>query len=912
MGSISVFGRRRMAHDVKRSLLVVLGLGVLFAALSVQMKGAEAANPPPEFADIVIADEIYSPVSLGMAPDGRLIVLADAGVAYMVKNDQLLGTPVFDIRDKVEDASDRGLQSIAFDNNFAVNGYIYVIYTYDTNGLNGGAGEDDGVGQNRLVRFTMNGDVASNETLIYNNFPMADALFHYGGAIEMGTDGKLYTTVGDYLLGANGQDRTNIKSTVLRLNTDGTIPTDNPFYNTLTGDNRAIYAYGLRNPWQTAKNPVDGTIFISDVGANLYEELNVLEAGANYGWFLAEGPKDPNDPAEAGFTDPFWSYRHSDDFPNAPFAGCAIVGGSFYETPNPTFPAQYHGKYFTGDYCQGRINTVDPVTGQAEAFMDGFDFGLVDMAVSPVNGDLYYIDQSFNGDNQFPAGGIGKITYIGQQTDITITTAPSDVSIAVGGDASFFVGVSAPGDVTYQWLRGGVAIPGENGPRLTINNVTAADNFARFKVEISNGEQTIRSDAAVLRITNNTVPVPSITFGGANGGYRAGQAITFSGSATDAEDGTIPAADLRWEIRLNHDDHDHALVNNLVGANGSFTVPPAIEVSTNVWVTLYLTATDSDGTSTTVTQRIDPKVVNITLASNPAGLSVGLDGSNQSAPYTFDSVVGVVREISAPASQSNGGVAYTFDNWSDGLGRNATRVTPNGNTTWTATYSGGGGGDVCTATTVGGGVRIDWTNKPGTEVIRDQNGWVTTPAAGTLSYTDAGGSVNDGWVVRRSGSDEVCETDGGPPPAGDCVITTVANGQKVDWQPVPGENRYQVRRNGSWRATVTNNTDYIDSTGDGNDTYAIRYNLNQGDGPQTITCSRGGNPPNNVCYVAPRAAGGVTVTWQNKPGTEVVRNANGWVTTPAAGTLTYDATNGSLNDGWTIRRRGVDEVCQVL
>ncbi len=909
MSVAGVIGHGRIARDARRALLIVLGLGVLFAALSAQMRGAEAGNPPPEFADIVIADEIFSPISMGMAPDGRLIVLADAGVAYMVKNDQLLPTPVFDIRNRVDDAADRGLQSIAFDNNFAVNGYIYVVYTFDTNGA------DDGVGKNRIARFTMNGDVATNETLIFNGFPDADATFHYGGGIEMGNDGKLYTTVGDYLLGANGQDRTNIKSTVLRLNPDGSIPTDNPFYNELSGNNRAIYAYGLRNPWQTAKNPVDGTIYISDVGGDLYEELNVLERGANYGWFLAEGPKDPNDPAEANFTDPFWSYQHSDNNPNAPFAGCAIIGGSFYETPNPTFPEQYRGKYFTGDYCQGTINTVDTVTGVPQPFMDGFGFGLVDMAVSPINGDLYYIDQSFNGDNTFPAGGIGKITYVGPQTDITITTPPSDVSIAVGGDASFFVGVSAPGDVTYQWLKGGVPIPGANGPRLTIPNVQASNNFDRYKVEISNGQQTIRSESAVLRITNNTVPQPSISFGGANGGYRAGQPITFTGSATDAEDGTIPSANLRWEIRLNHDDHDHALVNNVIGSNGSFTVPPAIEISTNVWVTLYLTATDSDGTSTTVTQRIDPKIVNITLASSPTGLNLGLDGSNQRAPFTFDSVVGVVREISAPASQTLNGTTYTFDNWSDGRGRNATRVTPNGNVTWTASYNGGGGGgEVCTATATAEGVRVDWTNKRGTEVVRNNDGWVTTPPGGTLSYTEPGGNVNNGWLIRRDGVDEQCRVVGTPPPAGDCVVTTVATGQRVDWEPVPGETRYAVRRNGSWVTTVANRTDYVDTAGDTNDNYVVRYDLEDGNGKQTIDCTRGGTPPpTNVCYVTSRAAGGVTITWQNKQGTEVLRDNSGWVATPPAGTLSYDAPNGSLNDGWLIRRDRVNnETCQVL
>ena len=93
-----------------------------------------------------------------MAPDGRLIVLTDAGKAIMIKNDQLVSTPVFDLRGVVDTAADRGLQSIAFDNNYANNGYIYVVYTRDTNNI----------GRNRIVRFTMNGDVATNETLLFD------------------------------------------------------------------------------------------------------------------------------------------------------------------------------------------------------------------------------------------------------------------------------------------------------------------------------------------------------------------------------------------------------------------------------------------------------------------------------------------------------------------------------------------------------------------------------------------------------------------------------------------------------------------------------------------------------------------------------------------------------------------------
>lgn len=150
---------------------------------------------------------------------------------------------------------------------------------------------------------------------------------------------------------------------------------------------------------------------------------------------------------------------------------------------------------------------------------------------------------------------------------------------------------------------------------------------------------------------------------------------------------------------------------------------------------------------------------------------------------------------------------------------------------------------------------------------------------------------------------------------GDCTVTTVANGQRVDWEPIPGETRWGVRRNGSWIRTVVNATQFVDTAGDGNDTYVIRYDLDDGAGRQTLTCDRGGTPPppDNVCFVTTRAAGGVTITWQNKPGTEVLRSGGSWVATPPAGTLTYNAPNGRLNDGWVIRRDVVNiETCQVL
>ncbi len=112
---------------------------------------------------------------------------------------------------------------------------------------------------------------------------------------------------------------------MLRINRDGSIPADNPFFGTATGVNRAIWALGLRNPFTTAIQRSTGRLFINDVGETSWEEINEGAPGANYGWPLAEGPSSDPD-----YTDPFHYYGHNE--------GCAITGGAFYESPVLAFP----------------------------------------------------------------------------------------------------------------------------------------------------------------------------------------------------------------------------------------------------------------------------------------------------------------------------------------------------------------------------------------------------------------------------------------------------------------------------------------------------------------------------------------------------------------------------------------------
>ena len=136
---------------------------------------------------------------------------------------------------------------------------------------------------------------------------------------------------------------------MLRINKDGTIPTDNPFYPTTLGNNRAIWALGLCNPFKFAVQPGTDTIFINDVGENSWEEINRGAAGANYGWPVHEGVA--NDPP---YVDPIFAYGHG----STDTTGCSITGGVFYDPATAQFPAGYEGDYFFADICSGWIRTL--------------------------------------------------------------------------------------------------------------------------------------------------------------------------------------------------------------------------------------------------------------------------------------------------------------------------------------------------------------------------------------------------------------------------------------------------------------------------------------------------------------------------------------------------------------------------
>src|SRR6476620_3885052 len=230
-----------------RRLATLISIAAGFLALLIAHSSATAATLPAGVAETQIAGGLSSPTAMEIAPDGRIFVCLQAGQLRVIKNGALLPTPFVSLT--VDSNGERGLLGIAFDPNFAANNFVYVYYTVSTTPRH-----------NRVSRFTANGDVAivGSELVLLDLNNLSTATNHNGGAIHVGPDGKLYIAVGENANSSNSQTLTNLLGKVLRINSDGSIPTDNPFFNSATGNNRAIWSLGLRNPFTIAFQPGTG------------------------------------------------------------------------------------------------------------------------------------------------------------------------------------------------------------------------------------------------------------------------------------------------------------------------------------------------------------------------------------------------------------------------------------------------------------------------------------------------------------------------------------------------------------------------------------------------------------------------------------------------------------------------------
>ena len=292
-----------------------------------------------------VASGLNMPLGLFDDGTGRLFVLEQDGMVVIVENGQIDPTPFLDIHDEVSHKDNEcGLLGLAFHPDFKNNHRFYVNYNT----------EKFGKLQTRVSEFTADPTNSHTDPTTEKELMRFDQPFtnHKGGCLMFGPDGMFYIGAGDGgsqkdPLG-NGQNLGVYLAKILRIDVDHgnpyKVPDDNPFVGQ-KGAKPEIWAWGLRNPWRFSFDSQTGKLWCGDVGQDLWEEIDIIEKGKNYGWSAREGKHDFRPERAVGpLTDPIKDYGHDE--------GRCIIGGYVYH--GKAIPA-LQGIYVYGDYNIGWI-----------------------------------------------------------------------------------------------------------------------------------------------------------------------------------------------------------------------------------------------------------------------------------------------------------------------------------------------------------------------------------------------------------------------------------------------------------------------------------------------------------------------------------------------------------------------------
>ncbi|HYF62875.1 MAG TPA: PQQ-dependent sugar dehydrogenase [Herpetosiphonaceae bacterium] len=704
--------------------------GVMLAALALprmmamardvvpgQRAGAAAAplhRPPPSgFTDSLVAS-VSQPTDIAWTPDGLMLITTQPGYLRIYQNGTLIAQPALDLSGVVCDDVERGLLGVAVDPSFASNHFLYLYYTRNKHG--GCATGESAANRpvNRASRFVLDGTAVNpaSEVVLVDNI-LSVYGNHNAGDMAFGADGRLYISIGDGGAGGPADDLDKLAGKILRVNPDGTIPADNPWASQ-SGSRRCgdpagvpagggpckeIFAYGLRNPFRMAFQPGTSAFYINDVGYDAWEEIDLGARGANYGWPTREGPCDQWQANScgappAGMTNPLVSYHHNTST-NLITDGCSsITGGAF--VPSGIWPAAYEGSYLFSDYVCGKIFRRAPDGTLTEFVTDLGRSSIVTMAFGPHNGSqaLYYT-------NYYGSNGSGQIRRIA--TSGNTNQPPNAVAGAnvTHGPAPLAVTFSAAGStdpnqdpLTYAWSFGdGASAPATSA--LAVSHTYAANGVYTATLTARDTHGGV-SDPATVRIdVGNSPPTPIINTPAVGAEFAVGQRLTLSGSATDAEDGTLAGQSLRWQVLLHHVDetnpgnaHTHPLLAAASGASATLNAPAAEGLSATAlsYLEIRLTATDSQGLTTLVTRTLNPRRVALTLRTMPFdGLTMLVNNRAVTTPHTLTSWEN--HQISvAPQVQYNGAGWWMCQGWGDASLCARTITTPHSATSYTMTY----------------------------------------------------------------------------------------------------------------------------------------------------------------------------------------------------------------------------------
>jgi len=622
---------------------------------------ANSAFPdlPAGFAKTQLAYGLKNPTVFAFAPNGDIYIGEQAGNILIYRNGAILPTPVITLN--TDGSHEKGLLGLALDPNFATNGYMYVSYTT----LDEHA---------QLSRFTVqNGTASLASEKVYLKGDQLQQIHHSANTVHVGPDGKLWWSVGDnYPPLSNAQNLTNIYGKILRFRLDGSIPSDNPFLN-VPGAVPAIYAYGLRNPFRFTFLP-NGKAMTEDTGSSYWEEMNTIQRGGNYGWALYEG-----NCGSCGYINPAYSYGHLPT--DGASSAIAAYSGS-------VFPKQYDHVVFFGDYNRQDIEAVtfDPTysTEISDNVFDSTVGSIADLEEGP-DGNLYYVS-IFDGT-------FTEIYSTGPFPPVAAASASPNAGLSPLAVTFSSAGSNDPYGLplTYSWNFG------DGSPVSTAANPShtyATNGTYTATLTVSNGSQT--GTASTQIVVGNTPPTASITSPTTGATYKGGDTISFSGTATDAVDGTLPASDYTWQVDFYSNGvaqpfYNAEVPNPFYGpvtnvTSGTFQIPQDLSNSASTFYRITLTVVDSLGLKTVVTRDIHPKQTNWSVDTNIPGAAYVVDGTWHTSPYTTNDGVGVQHVLTGVPTQKIGTNRYRFQGWSDGSALTDSFTNASANGSYTANY----------------------------------------------------------------------------------------------------------------------------------------------------------------------------------------------------------------------------------
>ena len=334
-----------------RLLYVVLTAAIVLYGCGEQTEpGSPDRDPGSDKPETVVADNLAVPWGIAFLPNGDALV-AERTTARIFRLDASGGDPeeVMTVPDVDTGAGEGGLLGLTVSPDYEKDGYVYAYLTSD---------ED-----NRIVRFELGGEPEPILTGI------ARSEIHNGGRIEFGPDGNLYAGVGDADNAGLAQDPSSLNGKILRIEPDGEVPGDNP----LPGS--PVYSLGHRNVQGLAWDP-DGRLWATEFGQDAFDEVNLIEAGQNYGWPEVEGKGDT---AAGRFTNPQVTWETSESSPS----GAAIVDGNLYVAA------------LVGERLW-RVPLKGDTAGEPESFLDG-KYGRIRTTVEAPDGSLWIATSNTDG-----------------------------------------------------------------------------------------------------------------------------------------------------------------------------------------------------------------------------------------------------------------------------------------------------------------------------------------------------------------------------------------------------------------------------------------------------------------------------------------------------------------------------------